>query len=346
MQMKISYGQLGILLLLGRIFTLMTYVPLSSGGHGILPAAIAISTAIQVALLLPLMVLNRRFEGKNLVQIAAERRPLLGRLVAIIFLIFLLAMGADSCAHFGGFLSGVFFPQSNKLIFAVIFVAVCMYCASRGLQGLARAGLPIFVLFLGMLVLVGAMSLSSGALHTALPTQDATRLFPAILEDFGRSGELCVAALLMGKIPKNGLKRSLFVYFSGKIIILEVITVLIITVLGNYASIVDFPLFSLGSYAGLGGVQRLDAVYLVIWTLIAVVRIALTIALATELLGDIFPKFKCKSAAVGSGILLAGIPLIYGKVLPEVVFAAGIFALIFIIPLLLIFRRKRHAKTE
>lgn len=61
--MKISWGQFMVLILLGRIFTLMTYVPLMREGCSALTqmAAVAISTALQAVMVLPLLRLAKMF---------------------------------------------------------------------------------------------------------------------------------------------------------------------------------------------------------------------------------------------------------------------------------------------
>lgn len=334
---KIGWGQLAVLLLLGRIFTLMTYAPLTAEGWEYIPLATAISTAIQMVLVIPLVLLSSRPDRVFLL----KNSPLT-KTVAALYLVFFAAIGADSYAHFGGFLAEVFFPQDNKLALAAILFAVCIYSAVRGLAGIARAGMLVFVLFIAMLLLIFTVSAGEIKWQTLSLPQTKT-LAGAVFEDLGNSSELVMAAFLMGRCEKP--KRGVFTFLAGKLVILEVISILIITVLGKYAMLTQFPFFSLGSYAGLGGVQRLDAVYLVVWTLIAIIRISLTIFICGELLGKIFTGMKQKPklapVLVGAAIFLAGLPLLYGGEISERIFPMGIVTLVFIIPMLFLAVKRR-----
>jgi hypothetical protein len=123
-------------------------------------------------------------------------------------------------------------------------------------------------------------------------------------------------------------------------------------VLGEFAALTDYPFLAVGAYAGVNLLQRADAAYLVVWTMTAVLKIALVINISSGLLDVLFPKVPCKAAAVTIVVYGICVPMLWfkstlGAAYGALPFAAAQVILVFIVPLiLLLFSAKKVKKPD
>ena len=355
--MKIGWGQLLMLLLLGRIFTLMTYVPYALDGYSMSAQMIGIiiSTVIQVGFILPIIFINKNTPSKNIPEIAKEKNIILGVVITVLYLIIILVAGVFAVCNFEEFISNVFFPFSSKIIGIITLVGVCIYAAYLGIEGIARFGAIVLAVFTLMLIYLLMSSFGQADLMNYQPNFMVTSdgVLKAAVDDLSKCSELFVIGLLMKYIKNNNdFRKSVFSFFAGKIVILEVISFLIITILGNYARFVEYPFFSLNNYSNVYLIERLDAVYLIVWTLTAVLNVSVIIFLSGELFKNMFPKGKGLNLISGVIIVGGSLPVILGsgmvnEIYKKMLGVLSLVILILIIPLFLyLITRKRGGSND
>lgn len=344
----IGWGQLLTLLLICRIFTLMTYVPLIAEGYSMSVQIIAagISSVIQAIALIPAIVLHSRVPGGAVTGIAFSKNRFLGGISALLYFIYFFSYGINGLINFKRFLTGAFFPHANGYVLAAVLLAFCVYCASMGIEGIARSSLIVLAAFVIMLIMMSANSAKDfDPLNYYFDRGFGGSLFSAITEDLVRNGEI-VAVIFLSKHIKNNLKSGVLGFVAAKLLILEFVSVLIIGVLGNFAGLTDYPFLSVGSSAGVKYLHRSDAVYLVLWTLTAVTNISLFLYISSSLMGEAFTKLKFRNIICGVIAAAVIIPLIYTdsalfSSVDNVYRAAAIIALVFLPPLLTLFFIKK-----
>lgn len=349
---KIGWGQLLILLLLGRIFTIMTYTPIISStiSIGTQMIAILISTFLQAIFVIPILCISAKYPNIGIIQLIKNNNNKIGFLVGIFYLMFIVILGAISISHFCNFMGEVVFPTTNKYIFAVSILAVAVYGAFLGIQGISRVGVIVFVFFLVMTAFVVIASFSEIQLLAFMPNfrVSSAEIFSIVIEDLSRSGELILAVLLL---PFVNFKRktSIFGYLAGKIIILDVILFLIITILGEFSTRVTYPFFALASYSELAIINRMDAFYMVLWCLTSVIKLSVIVFVGGEILKTISKKVKYCNLFVGTAIILMSMLFLTTKFQPpinNIVFASIIILLLFLIPIAIIILGKDGKKLE
>ena len=99
MTAKISGGQLLCLLLICRVFDLMTFVPLISEGYSFQTqaAAAVISAAVQAVVLIPLIIFQKKVPDRTVTGALIEKNRFAGVVTAFLFLAFFLAIRFFLC---------------------------------------------------------------------------------------------------------------------------------------------------------------------------------------------------------------------------------------------------------
>ncbi|MCM1024630.1 MAG: GerAB/ArcD/ProY family transporter [Prevotella sp.] len=301
----IGWGQLLLLLFMCRAFTLMTFVPFAREGEGLslrLTAA-AISTAVQAVLLIPAVLLKR-----SSTSVITEKNKFCGAVIDALYLAFFLFYTANSLLHFQSFLSARFFPYADALLWIGVILIVCVYCARLGTEALGRSAVLLFWVFavaLAAMAISSAGEISSANLYFEPLKGDG--LFSAVMDDLSRSGEICAAVFLAGRV-RDKLRCGLYGLLSAKLVLAAAVTLLIAAVLGDFAVLTDYPFLALGTFGGERFIQRADSLYLVVWTVTAVINASLFLHVSAELFGEIFPRMRfgtSVSAVLTFGILAA-----------------------------------------
>jgi hypothetical protein len=328
----------------------MTFVPMLSENYTVSTqmTAVSIVCLIQLILCLPLFFLSLRFPEKSVTEIAGAGKNFAGFLLTAAFLVFFLSEAADSALSFQEFLSDRFFKSANTYIWLGIFLIICFYCAVLGIEGLARSATAVFIILAGMIIFMAITSRNDFDPVNIYASGERSALFPALIDELAKNSEIVALAFLCKFVPDK-LYKSIFGIEIGKLIMTLAVLLLIQGVLGDFAALTDYPFLAVGAYAGVNLLQRADAAYLVVWTMTAVLKIALFINLSAGLLGEIFPKVPAKAAACTVIVYAICVPMLFfGSTLQAAYgalpFAAAQILLIFAVPLCeLIFCRKKSA---
>ena len=342
----IGWGQLLLLLFMCRVFTLMTFVPLIAEGRSLTTQLIAaaISTVIQAVILIPIVVLHR-----GVTEAAIEKNKAAGIFFAILYFVFFLFYTVNSLLHFQNFLGARFFPTAESSLWIGTLLIVCVYCGCLGIEALGRSAVLLFWLFIISLAVMGISSAKDfDTANLSFSMKYSKDLFSAVLDDLARNGEICAAAFLAKHVEKK-FRCGVYGLLAAKLIVVSVISVLIAAVLGDFASLTDYPFLTVGTFGGTGFVQRGDSLYLIVWTVTAVINIALFLHIAGGLIGEIFPKAKFRTLI--SAVLVFAVSLFFtmtGRKFSGIyeIICSG-YAVIFlagIIPLIVLLVHRKGAK--
>lgn len=301
----IGWGQLLLMLLMCRVFTLMTFVPFARDGEGLslrLTAA-AVSAAVQAVLLIPVVLLKR-----SVTETLLENNRICGVIAAALYLLYFLFYTANSLLHFQNFLNSRFFPNADSILWIGVLLLICVYCACLGTEALGRSAVMLFWIFAAALIAMAFSSVGDAdAVNLYLEKFSPSNLASAVLDDLARSGEICLAAFLAGRV-RDRLRCGVYGFLASKLAIVEAVLLMIAAVLGDFAMLTDYPFLAMGTFGGREFIQRGDALYLIVWTITAVINITLFLHISAELLGEVFPRLKFRtaiSAAFVFGTLLA-----------------------------------------
>ena len=327
----IKSNQLFTILLCVRTFSVICT---SDPANSCQMAGAVISAAVQLLTVLPML----RLRSKNSFTLMSE--PLFSAPVKILYIVFLIVWGASSLSSLWEVSKSVYFPIESSLMGGLILAGVCVYTASLGLKAAARASFFITGLILLSLLMIMLGALPQAQLSNFVPDAHIGNVLRCAVKDYLDSGELVLCFLLL-EFTKGNAGRSIKGFLLAKLLLVECISVIEITVLGKIMDISHFPFFKAGAFSQPFSIQRADSLYMLLFTMLCVLTATVQIVLASKLLGAILPKIRFKSLliavlmiCVSGGIMITGIDLtpITGVI---TLVLAGVF------PLVLLIRHRR-----
>lgn len=282
MSNKISKFQLCSLMLINDIFVLFCL----SGGISLTTAAgFGIGSLIQLAVAIPVMLMYRK------------RGTLAdcGKIAEIILL--------SGTLLWGGFLFSIL-RKAGKLVFVpfetlgkwgdivtiVLIAIVCVYVSSSGIKALSRSaviGLALGILCVGIVVISAILRSDASNFSNV----ESTGFFRELSKGFALSGGLSAFTVMLGFV-KDNIPRTTICYFTAKAVISSIMLVTGVLVCGGVMEITEFPLVSVAQLTQPFSVQRIDSLFLIVFTVFAVYSIAVQASASEFLVGEVFPFIK------------------------------------------------------
>ena len=310
--------QLMLLLVLGRLFSMMTYSP----GKEAVPGSVTLvaqltALGLELLLLLPTIWVLWHFKSGDLLGLAYRKNTLTGQFCAILGLTASALQAAHTLTVQADFLSGTIYRLPSRIGLLLALWAGVVYAVWLGLESFSRLSMGVFLVF-GLLVIA--------LLVQSLPRIDLTNLHspfedgikPILQGTFlsvGRCGELGAAVLLFPTVRKNAGRWSAraALVWTGFTLLISFLT---LTVLGNFAALRSYPVYTLalsGSERSVFG--RLDALLLLVWIFLAVIRGAMYLWLGARcvfLLSGKSPLF-CIGAAGVLALVMCALSSVLGQ---------------------------------
>ena len=353
--MKISSWQLLLLLFLSRLFMTITFFSLDDSDSASIILPFAASVLVEVILFIPAILLYKIHPNENVIISAFKVNKALGIILICIYSIFLTFMVFKTVRFFLYFFETEFSALLPIVWVGVILIAASIYVAYLGIEAAARSAAVVFGLFIVMLLIVIFATADDFELsnYYTVPLT-SNRLFQGILDGISRSDETVILILITPYL-KEKICRAIYGYLGLKLVFIEGIIICCMLLLGGYMIASPFSFFTMCQYAKTAFIERLDAVYLIVWTLMGVIKLSMySISLFPALEG--FPKFKKHK------LLITSLPFIIGGI-PALLFAYkdqmiipfldtnisfyAIIALTFVVPLIIyILRRFKREKNK
>ncbi len=289
----ISAYQLICLLLVGRLFIMMTYSP--AGGDNTLITILGgliTNAALAVVMIFPLLLL-KKFPDKNAVQLGYCASKPLGIMLSVIYTAFLAWAAVKTMCDFSQFITFAFPIFTAKRVIVVFMAATALYISTLGLEPIARSAAVVTGLFVVMLITVLLGTSGEIDVHNLnISIKDPLGgIIKSSLGSFARNSELIVACLLLPKLRSKQC-GAVYGYITIKYIVVGSIAFLCSAILGNFAYSSPLPFFHLSSYSNTSVIARFDSLFLILWTFCAVTKLSLCIYLAGECIKCISPKIK------------------------------------------------------
>ena len=301
--------------------------------EGIFGAAIA--AVVQLLLCLPMLRLYHT--SFSFCDYARKHR-----ILPLFFLAYLLIQGGISFVRLQSTSQDIALPFSGKFLAAALIALVCLYTVSLGIQALARSSTVI----LGILILT-LILMCIGAIPQAEPqnlslSPDDT-IWRGFLHSMIHADELPLLFLLLDFTEKKQFRRIIPIW-AGKFLMGAYLSVLGMAVLGSRMAHADHPFFAIVSVSQPLSTQRADAICLLVFVMLCVLRITLFTVLAAHLLRLCFPKLRYTSTVCL--LLMLGISWGASAVtVPDFVSLAFLGILVLLIPGLLLFLPERRRQA-
>ena len=188
----------------------------------------------------------------------------------------------------------IYIPYENeggiwgKLLISGMIALVCLYISSAGIKAMSRAAV--------IAAAVGALCIAAAAV-TAMKNGHWEYIEPpegSFMAEFSRmtslSGSIVSYAVLL-RLTGADCKRASAGYFAGRGVLSAVCVITALLVAGGIMEMTDFPVVTASQLSQPFPVQRIDALFVMVFAVFAVFSVAVQTVTAAWLLGEIFPKF-------------------------------------------------------
>ena len=194
-------------------------------------------------------------------------------------------------SRFGLFASSVLLLQKNLLLFIFILLSAAVFCASKGLEPLARTGV-IFTF-----ILVSSLCFSSSTLLADFDIDNLSRPFQNGAQDvinesfFAACRNIETTALLFIYPDVNGkVKKAFFGWILSFSVSVASFFALVGGVMGHYGDLQMFPLHTLSVLAQAPVAERMDDLLNGIWVVCVMIKIAFLLYVFRNIIAHIFKK--------------------------------------------------------
>lgn len=292
---KISAFQFYVMLFLSRVLTTVTYI--SSYTKNVRLSDMLIQPIFRIVfgiiIMIPIYLLHKKYDDKNLIDVARERSPKLSKAISVLYLIAFFYFTVVTIARLDVFTGTVVFPETNVNFMLVFVIIFCCYGAYLGFEALGRTSVLTAVLVIPAIIFilcalvnkVDLLNLSPIFYNGVLPVVETA------VDSVGQTIEYAMIAIALPKV--NGkVTKGFFAWLFSQTLLMAVMFFFAGSVMGNFAATQLFPFHTLASLAEIAMFDRLDAIFTSVWIMCAFIKASLLIFLQADILHKEFGKFK------------------------------------------------------
>lgn len=311
---QISSWQLFSLLLLSRLLTTITFMPvlnLNIGNTDYIVSTV-FGGVLSILFFIPSFIYIKKNRG--ITQISDGVSKKLTRLIAIIYALFFLMYIFSTLTRINLFVSAVVFPQRSTELFMVLSIAAACYAASHGLEALGRVGSVTMLFFILSFIVI---------LFSLRERFDINNLSPALYDGIKPLGVLIWGtimstvepAALMIVLPKvsGKLMKSFVIWIICFISIASLIFLFLMSTLGEAALLELFPFHSMAVLSQFGVFERMDALLIGTWIMSAFVKSSFLILIIADLLSENIKKLKRGTVIISMFLIISAVILAQSK---------------------------------
>lgn len=298
---KITVPQLIFLLFFTRGFLSITYETSQFRPDGLtVMLAAAVSVGIQTALIIPVIIVAKKYPDRDILQVLFQKSRTAGILLSLVYLGYFAFETVHVMGDFSYFLKNYFFKYYNEAVLIIALALAALHSSTLGFGATARASTisaAVFIFTLLVIVFAVTGEFDIYNLQHVYPDDDNTfrNLLREVYDSLGRSVEMTALVFLLPHVKSNKAGSS-YGYLTVKLVFTELSALVVTAVLGNYARGLSMPFYTLSTYARTSVVERFDSIYMLVWTIAVFLKVVVLFYLGGICLKNVFPKLGQKTA--------------------------------------------------
>lgn len=313
---KISVAQLFILLFLSRMIVTVTYSAYVADISKMWYMSIASLGGFLLTLVfvLPVYFLYRT---DNRLTVTDNGYALFGKggaVIAVIYGLYFLWIILYTLSLFNLFVTDLMNPSISVVALSLAVIIASAYGAWKGIEAIARAStIILFAVIIALIFVICTLFNKIDVYnYTPITFSNSSDIGEAVLSMLARNSCIPAMAMLLphanGKVKRGIIAWAVFVYLT-----IAVMVFIMVGVLGDYLKTQIFPVYSLTSLAQWGVLQRLDGIFLGIWTAGMFIKIALMIYLISACVKRIFGEIAGRAAIIISAVAVLTVSLLFSE---------------------------------
>lgn len=336
---KIAPVSIFFLLYISRLVVSLTDVQSVTAGEMKTDTLISILISMLLTLLLSLPAVMCCIKNKS---------PFDIKWTGLLYSLYFIFLAGVNISRFSYFASTTLNPDSQAWIFSVIIVICACYGAYLGIEGLARFSAFGFALLTAAIIIVLLCSAGSFQEINLYPviSNNTDTILKNIVYMTSSSSEsvlfLCLCKRVNGKAVKPYIRSVIAAFFTIFILFLTVIGVM-----GDAASLQEFPLYTLFRLAKVGLLERIDILHISFWIFGIFIKSVLLIYCSAISFKPMKNRTKCiVSSALALVLAVCLTELVGAGSVSPVVYAVPFAVFCVIIPIMTLIFKKRNYGDE
>lgn len=311
---KISYGQLAVILVTSRLFCEAVNFPLNNTQYNMQRFFVIITAYVILFIqFIPMLILTKKYSGESATGILTERSKILGWVSAVLVTVSVLITAISSLCRMKFYASSTIYGQAPPALLIILPLLVCAFAVWKGIQGTARGGVIFAGVFVGFFILMIMSVWKLVDLKWLYPAfiEDGGEFFVQVWEQIGSNSEIVFFAVLSEHVKDKAYKTVLW-YVPAIMILLLITSFVEITVLGPFLGSASFPLFTVSALSDIVLFQRLDGIDVAVWTLMCIIKIALSLLCIQTVFSRLIGEKQGMIAALAGVLTIGVLSLMYG----------------------------------
>lgn len=333
----ISPFQLFSIMFISSVFCSMMYSKYIVSDMNLLMYAVSSILAIGVLFIItiPLVIFSKSAgeENANIIKAIQIRKPFLSGVFTFVYLLYFTYSAVVSLTIFVLLLSNFINPEISFIAFFAVALICCYYAAFKGLTSISRSGTIFFVLtVLSLLFICASLIFKINTLnYSNIFLADGSGIPGSILPLIAQSSSIPAVFMFAHRI-NGSIKKPLYLWIIISYVVIFVISVISCGVLGEYLRFTPFPFYTATQLTEIGAFQRLDVIFLALWTIGLFVNVSLSLFALRETLQSTFTASKTKylNPLYAVKIGLISLFAVHNEIFGKIIFNSGVMAVFFI----------------
>ena len=280
---KVSFYQVVLLIMVYRLMTGLTYLPLVnvSPSNQDMWIVSLLSIFYTIIFCWPLLYLGNKFNNLNLLAYSEKiMGKFLGKIIGIFYSVFLFLGIFLLVSILVEILDSVLFPETPTYVTASIMLITCIYISYKGFRNIARLGemvIPFILIMIFLAIILGYRNYDFRELLPIFKDSTFKEINIGAINIGLRFSDIIILAMITPHLEKKEDLNKIF--FRSLIYSIGIVTLMLVVVQTTFgiefARHINFPLFTLTRLLELGGnIQGFDSVYIISWIMGNVIKIS------------------------------------------------------------------------
>lgn len=355
---NISVMQLFAMLFISRTVVNVTYSTYFAKNHRLWDWLIptVVTCVLTLISLLPVYYLHKDDPKQGIIDRGYSLLGKAGIIIALIYAVYFLIVLCYTMSLFDLFVEEAMSPKISVIALSIGLLAASCYGAFKGIEAIARTSGIVFIgILLAGIILVCVLIPDIDPLnYVPVSFDDTQSLISGVVNMLSRNSCIAAMAVLLpfvkGNIRKGMVSWGLSIYAAIALLIF-----FLTGVLGDFLTTQSFPVYAATSLARIGVFERLDVIYLAVWTAGMFIKLSLFIfmiaAITEKVIGKTASKISMPITAVI--VLLVSYVTTYSKDFMNFIFsdwllfaATALTAVLFPLLFLIISKVKKKANKK
>ena len=303
-------------LFLSKIFLVLTYTNEQNQTFSFLNVLIYISISTLLLLVFMFFLYKINKGKRDFLSLVSTENTVLSKVNLSLIILFFSVYIAQNSVKLISFTTGSIYKSTDFLPLAVLFFAIIGYSLYSGLSGVAKASVIIQLMFVIFIIVLGITSVYKMNMGELLSISELNKenYVQRGVSDLLLSYEVICVLFFVNKCDTTA--KLYFSFIIKSFVVSVILFALLYITFGNFFSTQEYPFFALSMSENISIFQRIDGFFIVVWSMLAFVRISMLSLCVLDIAEKIFKNKKFLPIVLPIIFLVITLILNQGKI-PE-----------------------------